>query len=84
MNFYRFELVLDGLNLTDKTGTRSIFVIFLEPNTDLEPFNKIRFIIFLVQMNPTQILNLQGFEYNQKIEKRIKYHWAESTCGPVA
>jgi hypothetical protein len=84
MNFYRFELVLDGLNLTDKTGTRSIFVIFLEPSTDLEPFNKIRFIIFLVQMNPTQILNLQGFEYNQKIEKQIKYHWAESTCGPVA
>jgi hypothetical protein len=34
MNFYRFELVLDGLNLTDKTGTRSIFVIFLEPRTD--------------------------------------------------
>jgi hypothetical protein len=28
MNFYRFELVLDGLNLTDKTGTRSIFEYF--------------------------------------------------------
>jgi hypothetical protein len=34
MNFYRFKLALDRLKLTDKLGTRSIFIIFLEPRTD--------------------------------------------------
>jgi hypothetical protein len=34
MNFYRFKLVLDILKLIDKPGTRSIFIIFLEPSTD--------------------------------------------------
>jgi hypothetical protein len=28
MNFYMFKLVLDRLKLTDKTGIRSIFIIF--------------------------------------------------------
>jgi hypothetical protein len=34
MNFLRFKLALDGLKLTSKSGTRSIFVIFLEPRAD--------------------------------------------------
>jgi hypothetical protein len=35
-------------------------------------------------MNPTEILNLQGFEYIQKIEKWFNCNWAESSHGPAA
>jgi hypothetical protein len=30
MNFYRFNLVLAGLKLIGKSGTRHIFLLFLE------------------------------------------------------
>jgi hypothetical protein len=63
MNFYRFKLVLGRLKLIDKPKIRSIFIIYLEPRTNQDLSNKICFIIFRVQMNPTQIFELQGFEY---------------------
>jgi hypothetical protein len=50
-----FKLVLDRLKLTGNSGISSIFVIFLEPSTDYDLSNKICFIIFRVQTNPTQI-----------------------------
>jgi hypothetical protein len=55
MNFYISKLVLDRLKLTDKPGTKSIFIIFLEPRTDYDIPNKTCFTIFRVQINTTQI-----------------------------
>jgi hypothetical protein len=34
MNFYRFKLPLARLKLTGNSGTRYIFLIFLEPRID--------------------------------------------------
>jgi hypothetical protein len=34
MNFYRFNLVLARSKLAGKSGTRCIFVLFLEPRID--------------------------------------------------
>jgi hypothetical protein len=55
MNFYRFKLALDRLKLSEKPGTSSIFIIFLELRTDYDLSNKICFKIFRVQMNHTEI-----------------------------
>jgi hypothetical protein len=82
MNFYRFKLALARLKLTGKSGTISIFVIFLEPSTDYDLSNKIRFIIFWVRMNPTQIYEFASIWIYSENKKQIKCHWAESAYGP--
>jgi hypothetical protein len=58
MNFYNFNLVLARLKLIDKSGTRHIFILFLEPRTYYDLSNKIYFIIFRGQMNPVKFLEI--------------------------
>jgi hypothetical protein len=53
-------------------GIVIVFVIFLYYITDLNLSNKICFIIFRVQMNPTQIFEFAMNWINQKI---VKFNW---------
>jgi hypothetical protein len=59
-------------------GIRLIFVIFLYYRTDLNLSNKICFIIFRVQMNPTQIFEFAMNWINQKIINLTECYWAET------
>jgi hypothetical protein len=67
MNFYRFELALARLKLTDIPCTRYIYFIFLEPRTDQDLQEEIYFTIFQLESKSIQIFEVCSI-FESKLE----------------